>query len=179
MSNEDKANAVSISEARQKLSPAEAREAAAEAGGFLASVIITAGGEDYEVPQRGLLDDDQRAALDALELEAETWDREDPIEYPERTIRDENGSETHYPARTEPGQLKLPYRKDGVLITPSYPVQVAIALWGQERYDRYKKAGGRAADVTATLARLDRAVQRRVEGDDETPPDPKSVGGNN
>ncbi|HXS24229.1 MAG TPA: hypothetical protein VN719_08365 [Gemmatimonadales bacterium] len=175
--SEDDNKSVSIAEARRAISPREAREAAAEAGGFLESVTIRLGDETFEIPQRGLVDDDQRTRLDALELETESWDREPDIEYPERLIRDENGSETRYPARTEPGPLKLPYRKDGKLVTPPYQVQVAIALWGLEKYERYKKLGGRAADVTATLARLDRMVTRRQEGDDETPADPKSVGG--
>jgi hypothetical protein len=174
----EESNAPTVAEARAKISPQQAREQAAESGGFLDSVVITVGGEDFEVPQRGLLDDDQRARLDALELEAETWDREDPIEYPERIVRDEHGSETHYPARTEPGALKLPYRKDGQLIEPGYPVQVAIALWGEEKYGRYKAKGGRASDVTATLARLDRIVKKRETGGDGKPADPKSVGGN-
>jgi hypothetical protein len=78
------------------------------------------------------------------------------------------------------GGLKLPYRdKDGVLIKPSYPVRVAIALWGQERYDKYKSLGGRAADITGTLARLDRRLEMREQGDEEggQPADPKSEGG--
>lgn len=142
-------------------SPAEARAQAAEAQGFLASIIIKAGGEDYEVPQRGLLDDDQADRMFALELETESWDREDPI-----TIKAPDGSET-----TRQGPLKRPYRKDGKLIKPAYAVQVATAIWGQAKYDKYKAAGGRASDVTAALAYLDQRVQER-EADDS-----KSVGG--
>lgn len=134
-------------------SPREAREQAAEAQGFLASIIIKAGGQDYEVPQRGLLDDDQAERMNELDLEAETWDREEDI-----TISD----------TTRPGPLKRPYRKNGKLIKPSYAVRVAVALWGQEVYDRYKNAGGRATDVTAALAMLDRRVEEREKIDSKS-----------
>jgi hypothetical protein len=177
--SEEETKTTSIADERRKISPREAREAAAEAGGFLASLTITAAGHDFEIPQRGLLDDDQRERLDELELETQSWDREPDIEYPARVVKDKDGNETHYPARTEQGPLKLPYQKDGRLVKPSYPVRVAIALWGQEKYELYKKHGGQASDVTATLARLDRVVERRRKGDGDTPADPKSVGGDN
>src|SRR6185312_10218487 len=121
----------------KRLTPQQAREQAAEATGFLASVEILIGEEVFEIPQRGLLDDDQREALNKLELETESWDREPDIEIPERRLKD----------------------KDGKLITPSYPVQVAVALFGEEKYKRFKAGGGRATDVTATLARLDRRIE--------------------
>ena len=137
-------------------SPLEAREQAAEAQGFAASLEITAGGEVFEVPQRGLMDDDQAERLAELELETETWDREDDVTLSDGTVI--------------PGGLKRPYRKNGKLVKPSYAVRVAIAVWGEEKYNRYKAAGGRAADVTAALAQLDRRLADRVDAD------PKSVG---
>lgn len=157
----------SLGDARRKISPREAREQAAEAGGFLASITITAGGVDYEVPQRGLLDDDQREAMDALEFASQSWDREVDVEI----TRADNST------YTVPGNLKLPYQKDGKLVKPTYSVQVAIALWGKEKYETYKRNGGQASDVTATLALLDRIVQRRERGTGDAQADPKSVGG--
>jgi hypothetical protein len=181
--NDEKNKRPTIAELRRKISPIEAREAAAEASGYLASIIIEAGGEEFEVPQRGLLDDEQRERMEELELESEKWDHEDDIVYPERRITDKDtGTETIYPSRTEQGLLKVPYRKDGKLIRPAYPVRIAIALWGKDKYDRFVKAGGRAADVTGTLARLDQKMVEREygtdnEGEAATPADPKSVGG--
>lgn len=137
-------------------SPREAREQAAESTGFLASIVIKAGDKEFEVPQRGLLDDDQAERMAELELETETWDRE-----PDQTIAE----------KTYPGPLKRPYRKNGELVKPSYAVRVAQALWGEDTYRAYKAAGGRAADVTAALAMLDKRVQER-EADDS-----KSVAG--
>lgn len=148
-------------------SPKDAREQAAEATGFLASVVIMAGGKEYEVPQRGLLDDDQAEKMAELEMETETWDREPDIEIP--AVKDADGNVLR-PARTEKGPLKRPYRKGGKLIKPGYAVRVAIALWGEDAYKAYKAAGGRATDVTAALTALDLRAQEREAAD------PKSVG---
>lgn len=137
-------------------SPLEARQQAAEAQGFAASLEIKAGDETFEVPQRGLMDDDQAERLAELELETESWDHEPDVTLANGTVL--------------PGQLKRPYRKNGKLIKPAYPVRVAIALWGEEKYNRYKAAGGRAADVTAALAQLDKRLSDRADAD------PKSVG---
>lgn len=170
-------NKPSLAEQRRKISPHEAREAAAEASGFLASVTITVGGEDFEVPQRSLLDDDQRERMDELDMETQSWDREPDVQYPEHRTTNEDGTVTVWQARSERGGLKVPYQKNGKLVKPPYPVQMAIALWGKDRYEMYKKLGGRATDITATLARLDQRVSDRQNGDGDAPADPKSVGG--
>lgn len=135
-------------------SPLEARQQAAEAQGFAASLEIEAGGEVFEVPQRGLLDDDQAERLAELELETESWDREDDVTLSNGTVVQ--------------GSLKRPYRKNGKLVKPAYPVRVAIALWGEERYARYKAAGGQATDVTAALARLDQRMEDRSAADSKS-----------
>jgi len=132
-------------------SPLEARQQAAESQGFAASLEIKAGDEVFEVPQRGLLDDDQAERLAELELETESWDHGPDVTLSDGTVI--------------PGQLLRPYRKNGKLVKPAYPVRVAVALWGEEKYARYKAAGGRAADVTAALAQLDKRVEERA-GDD-------------
>lgn len=154
-----------------EITPELAREQAAEGAGFLASIKIRAGDELFEIPQRGLMDDDARERLNELDLETESWDREDDVEIPERRLKDKDGNETAvFPAETRKGVFKIPHRKNGDLIKPSYPVRVAIAVLGEEKYARYKKAGGRATDVTATLARLDQRLKERESAD------PKSVG---
>jgi hypothetical protein len=141
-------------------SPKEAREQAAEATGFLASIIIKAGDKEYEVPQRGLLDDDQADRMAELELETESWDR-DEIDIPE--MKDAQGNVIR-PARTD-RPLKRPYRKNGKLVKPSYAIRVAQALWGEQTYKEYQAAGGRATDVTAALAMLDKRAQEREAAD--------------
>jgi hypothetical protein len=74
--------------------------------------------------------------MDELELEAQSWDREPDVQYPERRFKDDDGNVTVWPAYTEPGRLKLPYQKNGKLVKPPYPVQVAVALWGKEKYEK-------------------------------------------
>lgn len=155
-----------LNEERRRISPKEAREQAAEATGFTASIEIVIGEEVFEIPQRGLLDDDQRERMDELEMETETWDYEDDIVIPARTIKNADGTETVVePMRTAKGGLKIPYRKGGKQVKPSYAVRVAVALWGEARYKEYKRLGGRAADVTGTMARLDRRLEKREEAD--------------
>jgi hypothetical protein len=169
-----------LAKERRQISPKQAREQAAEATGFCASIEIVIGDEVFEIPQRGLLDDDQRERMDELEMETESWDYEDDIVIPARTIRHPDGRVETIASQTMKGGLKMPYRKDGQLVRPSYPVRVAVALWGEDRYNEYKELGGRAADVTGTMARLDRRLEKRENGDEEEgkPADPKSEGGN-
>lgn len=178
----------------EKITSLQAREQAAEATGFLDGYILVVGGQEYEIPQRGLLDDDARERLNELDLETETWDRDDDIlfasvetvaviadvlrENPDvsteelrqevaKKIADAVAAADNFNKR--PGPLKVPYRKNNELIKPPYQVQVAMAVLGDE-YEKFKAAGGRASDVTATLARLDRKVEEREASD------PKSVG---
>jgi hypothetical protein len=160
-----------LKQLKRRLSIREARDQAAEATGFLASIEIEVGDEVFEIPQRGLFDDEQRERMDALDLATESWDREPDIHIPERHIKD--GEElVVFPAQTRPGPLKIPYRKtvgDKVeLIKPSYPVQVAIALWGNAKYEKFKKAGGSATTVTATLAMLDKRLTDREKSRSES-----------
>jgi len=158
---------------RRRYSPREAREQAAEAIGFLASIEIELpSGEVVEIPQRGMLDDEQREKLNELELETESWDRHDDTIIPEFRLKDKDGNETDVlPARTVRGELKIPYRKNGDPIKPAYPVRVAVAILGEEGYKRFKAGGGRASDVTAVMAQLDKRIEEREKVD------PKSVGG--
>lgn len=154
----------------ERITPKQAREQAAEAKGFLASKEIWIGDECFEIPNRGLLDEDQLERLNELELEVETWDHHPDVEIPERRLKDKDGNETAvYPARTESGLLITPHRKNGKPIKPSYQVRVAIALWGKEKYERYKAGGGFPTDVTAVLSQLDEKIKERESSD------PKSV----
>lgn len=137
----------------ERLTPKQAREQAAEAQGFLASKSIWIGEEEFEIPQRGLMDDEQRERLNELEIESESWDR-----HPDVTIG----------GRTRPGDLKMPYRKNGKPIKPGYPARVAIALWGEEKWRRYLAGKGRSSDVTAILAELDIKASQRERDDSKS-----------
>lgn len=138
-------------------SPQQAREQAAEYLGFTASTTIRAGGQDYEIPNPALLDDDQQERYNELQFELETWDRD-------RDLLDDNGNVLVR------GQLKTPYRKGGKLVKPPYAVQLAIALWGEDRYKSYKAAGGIANQILVEWNLMNRQFEERLTRD------PKSAG---
>ncbi|GFG72690.1 hypothetical protein [Mycobacterium botniense] len=128
-----------------------ARAQAAEYMGFTASErIITPKGEVFEIPNPSLLDDEQLARYDALQLEVESWDREDDE-------IDENGKVIRR------GELKEPNRKNGVLVE-NYHIQLARAIFG-DRYEAFKAAGGRAVDVTLIWQKMGRELAERRKAD--------------
>ena len=127
---------------------AEAREQAAEFLGFIASERISTKEGVFEIPNPSLLDDDQQARVDALDLETESWDKHDDV-------LDEKGNVVSR------GGLKVPNRKNGKLV--SYNVGLAKAIFG-DRYDAFKKAGGHSGDVNLIWSKMNRALaERRAE----------------
>lgn len=152
---------------RIPISTREAREQAADYFGFTASVFIQVeGGKVFEIPNPGLMDDDQQERWEELQFELEQCDREDDIEIPEHHADDG----TVYPARTIAGDLIVPHRKDGKLLKPPYNVRLAIALFGEVGYKEYKAGGGIANQIALEWARMNREYQERVASD------PKSNG---
>lgn len=105
-------------------------------------------------PSLRMLDDDCLDAYNRLVVEAESYDREE-IHLPERTVKDDEGNEMTLPAETKLGNYLLPYRKDGVLISPPWEVQEVQAAIGQENYAllRSKTIKGRRAS-SADVRRL-------------------------
>lgn len=145
----------------------DAREQAAEACGFSASkTVYTPDGKEWEVPFFHLFDDDQQIRWDALQFELETWDHEDSIEIPEQMV-----DGTKIAARTIKGDLKQPYRKGNVLVSPPYNVQLAVVVFGEEGYQRFKAAGGRSSDVALAF------LQMKTEWEKRQKSDPKSLAG--
>jgi hypothetical protein len=94
-------------------------------------------------PNLRMLDDDQQEAYEDLLCEVETYDREDDIYIPESTLA--NG--VVLPATTRPGQVKVPYRKDGQRIRPAYSIRVVQIALGADVYAKLRQAGLSAADV--------------------------------
>lgn len=145
----------------------EAKEQAAEYFGFTASVYIqTKDGKVWEIPNPGLLDDDQQERWEELQFQLEQCDREDDIVIPERTLEDG----TFIPARVIPGEVIVPHRINGELLKPPYNVRLAIALFGEEGYREYKAGGGIANQIALEWARMNKEYQERVASD------PKSDG---
>lgn len=123
-------------------SPREARDKAAEALGFDASTVIRVGDEDFEIPSPAALDDDQQQRFNELKLAVEDYDRGEDIPL-------SNG-------RVIKGDILMPHRKDGELVSPPYAVQLAIVLWGKGKYERYKRGGGQASQILLEWQRMDR-----------------------
>lgn len=147
----------------------EAKEQAAEYFGFTASAFIqTSDGAVWEIPNPGLMDDDQQERWEDLQFELEQCDREPDKVFPEYTLDDG----TIVPERRIEGDLMVPYRKDGVRMKPSYNVRLAIVLFGEAGYKKYKAGGGIANQIALEWARMNREYQERVEAD------PKSGSGN-
>lgn len=149
---------------RSAVSTQEAKEQAAEYFGFAASVYVRGkSGEVWEIPNPGLLDDDQQERWEELQFLLEDCDRKPDIEVPERTLDDG----TVIPARTIPGDLKTPYRINGELLKPSYNVRLAMALFGDE-YEDFKADGGSGNQVALEWARMNREYMERVEADSKS-----------
>lgn len=135
---------------------AAAREQAAEYLGFLASVRIVTDDGAFEIPNPSLLDDEQQARYDTLQLESESWDRHPDVLNDDGSIK-------------RRGELKEPYRKDGVLVE-HYHIQLAKAILG-DRYPAFVAAGGRGNDVNVIWWKMQAELARRRREDS------KSAGG--
>lgn len=152
---------------RAPISVKEAKEQAGEYFGFTASVFIQVdSGKVFEIPNPGLMNDDQQERWEELQFELEQCDREPDIEIPERTLEDG----TVLPAQTIRGEVKVPYRINGELMKPPYNVRLAKVLFGEEGYAEYKAGGGIAGQINVEWARMNREYQERVAAD------PKSGG---
>ena len=124
-------------------------------------------------PDLGMLDDDQMDAYEDLVKELETNDREEDIFIPEQRLLDAQGNETGVvlPSSTERGQIKRPFRKDGVRVKPAHSVRVAKIALGEEGYQRLRAGGRSAKDVWRIWGRQAAELADRSAADD------KSVGG--
>lgn len=152
---------------RIPVSVEEAKLQAAEYFGFTASTYIRVdNGKVFEIPNPGLLDDDQQERWEQLQFDLESCDREPEIQIPEQKLED--GSVL--PARTLTGDLIMPYRKEGQLLKPPYSVRLAISLFGEEGYKDYKSGGGIANQISVEWARMNKEYSERVQRD------PKSAG---
>lgn len=157
---------------RRKVSPAEARAQAAEYLGFTASVeIVLDNGEVFEIPNPGLLDDDQQERFEELQAELDSFDHEEVqvpvVEYSIETRAD--GSTFSKPVvvehKTERVLQTNPHRKDGKPVKPPYNVRLAIALWGEDGYARYKAGGGISNQIALEWARMNREFVARESSD--------------
>lgn len=112
------------------LTMAEARERTANYLGITASTALTVGDQVFEIPNPGLLDDDQQERWEELQFEVEQYDRNDD------------------------GELIKPYRKDGQRITPGYNARLGVVLFGHKGYEQFKAAGGSGSQIALEWAKM-------------------------
>lgn len=163
---------IATAKAKREVSPAEARDQAAEYLGFTASTkIVLESGEVFEIPNPGLLDDDQQERFEELQAELDTFDHDEVevpvVEYTVETRAD--GTTFSEPKvvghRKERVLITNPHRKDGKPVKPPYNVRLAIALWGKERYERYKAGGGLANQIALEWTRMNREFMEKSQQD--------------
>jgi hypothetical protein len=142
----------------------EAKERIADYFGFTASSFIQLdNGKAFEIPNPGLMDDDQLARYEELQFLLEQCDREPDEVVPERTVTTEDGSVTTIPARTIPGKVKTPYRLNGEPLKPNYSVRLAQVIFGEKGYAEYKDGGGQATQVAMEWARMSQEQRDRAK----------------
>jgi hypothetical protein len=135
------------------LSPEDAREQAANYLGMLASVRIEVkGGEVFEVPNPSLLDDDQQQRYDELQFALEALER-----WPD--TKDADGNVIRRGEPLEPHRTK-----DGKLVE-HYNIRLAKAIFGDDRYAKFKAGGGRANDVAVIWFQMQKKLSEQARTD--------------
>ena len=150
--------------------------------------------EIFTVPFPGTLNDQQQEAMNQLQFEIDQCDRYPDLVIPDhklvhkeivgaRTVTEGEKvteetdvvveNETFVPGRTIPGDSMLPYRTTGpdgtvTLMEPSYNARVAIALWGKERYERFKANGGQSRLVALLQTKMQREFDARKKADSKS-----------
>lgn len=117
-----------------------AEQAKAYDSPFKPTNLVLDDGTTIEIPPHPnlrMLDDDRLAAYEELLFETESYDRAE-IHLPQRTVKDDDGTEMVLPAETKPGLPLIPYRKDGQLITPPHNVRVVQVVLGEQEYARLR-----------------------------------------
>ncbi|MGE2733852.1 hypothetical protein [Mycolicibacterium vaccae] len=177
----------------QYSSVADAKAQAAEFFGFAAGedipITLPDGTvEKFNVPFPGLLNDDQQERWDELQFEISQCDRHPDVVIPDHKLthkvtehagtENERIEETEQfvPGRTVRGQVIVPYQKtkeDGTveLLKPGYNARLAIALWGEDRYERFRANGGESRLISLLQQKM------QQEFNDRKASDPKSGGG--
>lgn len=163
---------IANAKARRQVSPSEARDQAAEYLGFTASTtIVLESGEVFEIPNPGLMDDDQQERFEELQAELDTFDH-DEVEVPvvEYTVETRPDGTTYSEPkvvghRKERVLITNPHRKDGKPVKPPYNVRLAIALWGEDGYERYKAGGGISNQIALEWTRMNREFIEKSQAD--------------
>jgi hypothetical protein len=147
----NKGTTMSVSHTHQSFEAA--RDQAAEFLGFTAGERIVTNQGSFEIPNPSLLDEDQQAGVDALDVDMdENWDRHPDVLNEDGTVKSR-------------GALKVPYRKKGEPV--NYNTLLAKAIFG-ERYPAFKAAGGRPNDLAVIWSRMNQEMAARRDADNKS-----------
>lgn len=113
-------------------------------------------------PDFGMLDDNRMEDYEDLLMEVEEYDREPDVFIPAQTLSD--GAVV--PSETVQGQLKRPFRKDGVRVKPAHSVRVVQAALGPD-YFKLRDGGKSAADVWKIWGKQGLEIQARRDAKSE------------
>lgn len=167
--------------AKREQAPYDAHDQAAELDSFIGDDIYTAPtGDKFPVPLYEELDDDQQERLDAVQFMLNSCDRVPDVVIPgytEETVDDDDrviGKRT-YPERVVPGGYKMPYQKDGKLITPPANTQLTEALLGGDEFAKFKAAKGKSSVFVKQFMALANRVQEREKSDPKSEGDSSDV----
>lgn len=146
---------------RHVVNAADAREQASEGRyGFLRSEFRrTKDGDEFEIPHRDLLDNEQQDRWDDLQDEMRSYEREPDVLAPDgKTV-------------IAKGPLIYPHYKDGQRVRPSWPERLAIMLWDKAGAAKAKAGGINFNEIELIWSK------QRLEMEERYADDPKSVRG--
>lgn len=161
-------NPIDAAAAKRETAEVDAAEQSAEYGGIAGTVYTTRTGKTFPVPDLSLLDDEQQERFELLQFTFQQCDKAPEIEIPSRTIETADGQKVTHPARKVDGGYLIPYRKGGELLVPSYNVQLATALLGEDGYQEFKAAKGKASEFARAVTKLNEAIGERAEDDSKS-----------
>lgn len=114
--------------------------------GFNAHYDFTVDGEIYRITYRQFLPSDIERKLQEIDLAIEDCDKAE-VKLPNgKTIKG-----------TSPA---IPLRRNGQLLPDSRDAQRLIAMWGEDRFRKFERAGGPPDMLTAVWAKMDADYDR-------------------
>lgn len=143
-----------------------AREQLAEYFGFVRSVTISAGGEDFVIPNNSLLTEEQQERYDEVQAELRTLDHDTIV------VRNAITNEVVVDPKTgEPLTERIllePHTKDGALVKPTYWSRVLRAILGNDDYARFIEKGGRSSQFRLVWSKMQREMLERAAADSKS-----------
>jgi hypothetical protein len=122
--------------------PKQLHEATAELArsfGFQAHYDFKIGDENYRITYKQFLPADMQRGLDTIDISLESCDRDDS------------------------GVLKYPLRRGGQALTDSRDALRLRLLWGDEKYERFRDAGGSPDLLSVVWLRMETDLEKHTK----------------